>query len=245
MIDGAWVITRLEIDGEPMPAAGRIIMKGDRFTTESMGAEYAGISTVAAPNIDLRFTTGPEKGNTARGIFDLSGDELRICLTLTATERPTEFRTWPGSGLALETLRRDSNPNPAAPVEIPADLAPAPELDGQWELLELAMDGPAMDPEYVKSGRRTCADNEFKVRVMGRVIVHAKFSLDRSTEPWGIDYYVYGAGKRVFAQYGLCHVYRGLLTTAVGSPGRPRPSALAPGPGVTYTVWRRLGNADQ
>jgi len=86
------------------------VVKGNTFATISMGASYGGTlsaDTTRSPNtLDLRFKSGPETGRRRSAIFELDGDTWRLCLTVTATTRPTSFATASGSGLALETLRR-------------------------------------------------------------------------------------------------------------------------------------------
>ena len=36
--------------------------------------------------INMKFTDGPEKGNTSLGIYDLEGDDFKLCLTITAKD---------------------------------------------------------------------------------------------------------------------------------------------------------------
>jgi len=57
--------------------------------------------------IDIKFTEGPEKGNTSLGIYELDGEDFKLCLTVTAKDRPTEFAAKAKSGLGLETLKRE------------------------------------------------------------------------------------------------------------------------------------------
>jgi uncharacterized protein (TIGR03067 family) len=57
--------------------------------------------------IDIKFTEGPEKGNTSLGIYELDGDTLKICLTITAKDRPTEFAAKAKSGHGFEVLKRE------------------------------------------------------------------------------------------------------------------------------------------
>src|SRR5215469_15645901 len=79
-LQGTWNIVAVEMDGQKMPpgADARIIVDGDRFTSEGMGATYRGKLTVDAAQkpktFDLKFTAGPEKGNTNLGIYELKGD---------------------------------------------------------------------------------------------------------------------------------------------------------------------------
>ncbi len=91
-----------------------IELKGDNFTTSSMGAVYEGKfefdATKTPKTFDLIFMNGPEQGNRSLGIYELDGDTWKICLTITGTKRPPSFSTKPGSGLALETLKRGKKP---------------------------------------------------------------------------------------------------------------------------------------
>jgi uncharacterized protein (TIGR03067 family) len=115
-LQGTWLITALELDGNKMGAGmlgeSKIIVKGDRFTTISMGATYEGnirVDEKKKPKVfDLKFTAGPEKGNTSFGIYELDGDTWKICLTITGKARPKKFATSPGSGTALEILERSA-----------------------------------------------------------------------------------------------------------------------------------------
>src|SRR5206468_10199601 len=78
-LQGTWKIQTLELDGQSMPAGeAAIAIKGSRFTTAAMGDQYSGKVTVdesSSPKaFDLHFESGPEKGNTSHGIYELDGD---------------------------------------------------------------------------------------------------------------------------------------------------------------------------
>jgi uncharacterized protein (TIGR03067 family) len=109
-LQGTWRVASLEIDGAAMPAGGSITVAGDRFTTAAMGAEYSGTVEIdpgkRPKRFDLVFTSGPHAGNRSLGIYQLDGDQWRICLGFAGSPRPTSFATSPGSGHALETLVR-------------------------------------------------------------------------------------------------------------------------------------------
>jgi len=85
-------------------------MEGERFSTRARGAVYGGIlevdSTAEPKHVRMKFTEGPEKGNTNNGIYELEGDRWKICLAITGGPAPAEFATSAGSGRALETLDR-------------------------------------------------------------------------------------------------------------------------------------------
>jgi hypothetical protein len=55
----------------------------------------------------MKFTQGPEKGNTSYGIYELAGDDWKLCLTIAGKKRPTEFAAKPKSGHGFEVLKRE------------------------------------------------------------------------------------------------------------------------------------------
>ena len=89
LLQGSWSVVTLEVEGQRMPSemlsAARIVVKGDRFQSLGMGATYEGTlkldATITPKELDLTFAAGPEKGNTSLGIYELAGDDWRICLT--------------------------------------------------------------------------------------------------------------------------------------------------------------------
>ena len=111
---GTWRFTSLELEGTALPEAAylgsKIIVEEDSFKTISGGITYSGTVKVdvstSPKTINLMFTDGPEKGNVSLGIYELKGDDWKICLGLTGKDRPKTFVTTPGSGHALETLKR-------------------------------------------------------------------------------------------------------------------------------------------
>lgn len=113
-LQGTWRITSLEMDGKPIPQEflkeAKIIVKGDKFESR-VGVPYTGTvkidPTQKPKTIDLVFESGPEKGNTSLGIYELDGDTWKICLGVNTMERPTEFAAKPGTGFALEKLTRE------------------------------------------------------------------------------------------------------------------------------------------
>ena len=114
-LQGTWNFVSLEVEGAKLPEAmlsgSKIIIKDDNFTSISAGVTYEGKIKVdiskTPKTLDLIFTDGPEKGRTSFGIFDLAGDDLKICLSLAGSTRPTEFASKAGSGFAFEILKRD------------------------------------------------------------------------------------------------------------------------------------------
>ena len=174
-LQGTWNVVLLEMDGQKMSGGGaRIVVRGNRFTTSAMGATYEGTVTVhqttAPKSFDLRFEQGPEKGNTNFGIYELDGDTWKICLATRGSERPKEFAAPRGTGIALETLQRQTSAD-AVEALVAADTPASPagdsaaELAGEWVPLSLVRDGQALDKGMLKYGRRTATANEVAVTV--------------------------------------------------------------------------------
>jgi uncharacterized protein (TIGR03067 family) len=58
-------------------------------------------------SFDLTGTNGPNKGKQLLAIYELDGDNLKVCYDLTGKTRPKEFKTTEGSQLYLATFKRE------------------------------------------------------------------------------------------------------------------------------------------
>ncbi len=242
-LQGTWYITALEMDGQPAPPMGTIEISGWRFQSLGMGAVYEGdlrLDESAKPKtFDLAFTAGPEKGNTALGIYDLKRDAWKICFTVTAKSRPTKFATTPGSGLALETLQREK---PAAfPPKQSKPRAADPALNtisGEWAMVSNVRNGVPLDPQYVPAGRRTVVNGVMTVTVMGQSVLKANVYPDDTQSPMTVDYDM--GGPKGTTQLGIYKLEDDVLTTCIAAPGDPRPAGFSSEPGSNRTLssWR-------
>jgi uncharacterized protein (TIGR03067 family) len=265
-LEGDWRIDRLEVDGQPVPAAAlehtRILIDGDRFRTESPEATYEGrlaIDTEASPpHFDVHFVAGPEAGNTSHGIYKLEGaNELTLCLGLVNSSRPREFATRPSSGHALEHLRRASAARPAnvtggTPPPDPEVAAPREDiaafgvtmtpllerLQGEWSAVELIQDGKAMPAQWNSHGSRTMIGNEVKVVFGGQTMVHAKVRLDETATPIAVDYLSLLPRHKGVVTYGIMEWIGEDVRFLMAPAGAPRPTDFTPGKG-TLSRWRR------
>ena len=238
-LQGTWYVVSLELDGQKMSGGGaRIAVAGKRFTTSAMGAEYGGTvavhQTTKPKSFELHFEDGPEKGNTAYGIYELEGDRWKICLTTRGSERPCEFAAPPGTGIALEILERGVAADAPAAQALPAGDA-AGELAGVWTAVSLVRDGQALPDSMLQYGKRTATANDVTVRFGPQVMLKARYAVDRSRIPMTMDYAL-PDGR---TQHGIWALEGGRLTTCFGSPGQPRPGdfEVAPGDGRTLAVW--------
>lgn len=266
-LEGEWRIARLEIDGTETPPVylegTRILMDGDRFRTESPEATYEGIFSIdtsqSPMHFDIHFVAGPEAGSTSRGICRLDGnDAITLCLPLGGSQRPAGFATTPGSGFALETLRRASRarphevtggtPPPAEPArELPrgdvaafafVDTPLVQRLQGTWNPIELVLDGKAMPDAWLVHGTRTMRGNHVTVVFGGQTMIDAVVRIDESASPIAIDY-LHASGRDAgTVAYGILGWEGDELCTVIAERA-PRPASFEPPAKGTLVRWRR------
>lgn len=62
--------------------------------------------TTAPKTITFEFADGPFKGQKRHGIYELAGNQLKLCYGSEDKPKPTEFKAPPNSGYFLETWAR-------------------------------------------------------------------------------------------------------------------------------------------
>lgn len=101
---GAWQVTYVEDSGQVAPLSmpdGKKLNAQFNFDTNSMKTNYGEHTSEGSYTIDS--STNPksidliENGRTKRGIYDLQGDTLRICISEQSNARPTAFDSQPDS----------------------------------------------------------------------------------------------------------------------------------------------------
>ena len=267
-LQGDWRFESLEIDGAAVPAGAltrsRLLFDGDRFRMESPEGNYEGMFALDVdarpPQIDIEFIEGPEAGTLCYGLYELDGDRLTLCLGVAGASRPTGFATRPGSGHALERLRRASagrpanvtggTPQPAPPAiaverEDPAafDVEMTPlmrRLEGEWIPVQLVVDGKAMPDQWLAFGSRTSIGNEVKVVFGGQVMVHAKVRLDERAAPIAVDYLNLAGAKANTVSRGIMEWVGDDVRFLIAPPGHARPADFNAQAGAgTLSQWRK------
>jgi uncharacterized protein (TIGR03067 family) len=118
-LQGTWTTAGLIYNGKDFLADGKrgfhFVFKGDEAAIEGNEAvkkEYAKIKVKLDPAaaqkcIDITVTGGIQLNATIEGIYELKGDELKICAKVFGLERPSEFASPAGSSIVLLTLKRE------------------------------------------------------------------------------------------------------------------------------------------
>jgi len=124
MLDGTWIPVEAELGGTKMGAGplsnlqmvihnNHYEVPGDVGRFEPIEAEDKGDLHA----IDVVGTDGPNKGKTFPAIYQLDGEDLRICYDLAAKARPTALATEAGTKLFLVHYRKKAASRmPAAPT---------------------------------------------------------------------------------------------------------------------------------
>jgi uncharacterized protein (TIGR03067 family) len=113
---GTWRVTAAKANGERVPPDQvpkmKLTFKDGKFTVQR-GEEkpregtYKIDPTKNPKTIDIvNRTTGPEKDQKQVGIYELTGNELKICACDASKKRPTNFDTRDKDGYSVLVLKR-------------------------------------------------------------------------------------------------------------------------------------------
>lgn len=240
-LQGSWTVVSLELGGMSLPAGAfsnaRVVVDGDRFESQAMGAVYAGtvkLDAATAPkHFDLKFTAGPESGNTNLGIYKLDGDTWTLCLNMKGETRPAEFVS--GRQQALQVLKRAPVMS-AVPPTAPKGEA-IPEFEGEWQMTECVISGQKLPNSYL-TGRRVVQGNHLMVTMGGQVILEATYGADRAATPKTLEYLL----RNGSLQYGIWEFDGNTLRTCLGAIDKDRPTEFdsTKGDGRILTAWRKV-----
>src|SRR5438105_10808191 len=98
-LEGTWVMVSGERDGKVLAAdvvkKARLVIQGNRHTVKVGEDTIVGTHKLdpskTPKNIDATDTEGPFKGQTTKGIYEVTDDTFRVCFAPPDKERPKEF----------------------------------------------------------------------------------------------------------------------------------------------------------
>ena len=114
-LQGEWEMAALEVDGKQVPAEklqGTVLtIKGDQYTVAVKEKKHAVTITLDPAQdpkaIDMAFPDGPNAPKIGKGIYKIEDDKFILCRAQsTDGERPTQFGTWPNTGVFQVTWQR-------------------------------------------------------------------------------------------------------------------------------------------
>jgi uncharacterized protein (TIGR03067 family) len=113
---GTWEVVKMVHDGvvAPLPPEGspRVTVKEDgsyavKAADMALESGVGKIDPAKSPKtLDITPADGPNKGKTLLGIYELKGDELRVCWSEPGKDRPADFTSKEGSGRIFITYKR-------------------------------------------------------------------------------------------------------------------------------------------
>ena len=117
-LQGKWKYVKGEENGKPVPEqqlrSDYVVIKGNRMTMVSQDERRKWVVTYRADalkkpaTLDLKIVRGEGKGKTAKGIYEVKGDHLKLCYNVDVKEYPAGFSTKNAEGRELcFVLQRD------------------------------------------------------------------------------------------------------------------------------------------
>jgi uncharacterized protein (TIGR03067 family) len=116
-LQGAWQAVRMEVASGVLPAETarrlRYVFEGGRVTLLEDGkpsgaGAFTALSTAVPKTIDVIMTEGPATGQTALGVYQITGDRLTMCI---GPARPVAFSPAGAAALVdLDRVERGSSP---------------------------------------------------------------------------------------------------------------------------------------
>jgi uncharacterized protein (TIGR03067 family) len=247
-LTGVWSFSLVKFNGQTRPEIpfpgnkmiisrdGRyVVVQGTRITRGSVKVD----PTKTPKHYDFVVTSGPRKGLTAPGIYELAGDTLTICLPFLKQERPTELAAKEGDGCLFQVFKREKEDVKQALVD-----ADRKELSGSWQAVAYALGGKkAPDTAMKDISLVFYADGKTKAIRDGKVFIASTTKIDPTQIPATIDMtYSEGEGDlKGKTALGIYKIEGNLLTICRSAPGRPRPAEFSsnPGSGLTLMSYRK------
>ena len=115
-LTGTWKGVSVVRDSKPIPKAEaeayRLVVAGEKYKltgegTEEIEGTHKVDPTTKPKEIDAVRTKGPNKGETLKGIYELTEDSFVVCFAAPGKDRPKELKTDGGPGLRVLTFKRD------------------------------------------------------------------------------------------------------------------------------------------
>jgi uncharacterized protein (TIGR03067 family) len=118
-LQGTWQTVIGEFNGEKLDEelckVLKFVCKGDKFEVQGPAEilqQYAKgtfklDATTKPKTLDITIGEGDEKGDVVESIYELDGDNLKVCGKLIGKERPADFTTKPGSNMVSLVLKRE------------------------------------------------------------------------------------------------------------------------------------------
>jgi uncharacterized protein (TIGR03067 family) len=112
---GTWTVELVEAEGKELPIAlfkdMTVTFEGDKYTVR-IGDQVIQTATQkldpsrSPKTLDGTVAEGPNQGTVILGIYEISGDRLKVCFDPEGKKRPTAFKTAAGAQTTLAVYKR-------------------------------------------------------------------------------------------------------------------------------------------
>jgi uncharacterized protein (TIGR03067 family) len=112
---GSWELLKVVADGKELPAPeGKkrvLVLEGTRYVVrlndEKIGGGTLSVNPKTKPaSIDVTPSEGENKDKVMPGVYEIKGDEMKVCVANPGKDRPKEFEAKADSGHVLVTYKR-------------------------------------------------------------------------------------------------------------------------------------------
>jgi uncharacterized protein (TIGR03067 family) len=111
---GTWQAEKITVNGKDMDAeatkAVKLVVAGGKYTLTTARDVIKGTHQLdpskSPKQIDAVRSTGPDKGKTIKGIYELTGDGFKVCFGAPGKDRPEKFEAKQGSDCRLIVMKR-------------------------------------------------------------------------------------------------------------------------------------------
>ena len=112
---GTWIGVSVEMDGQKVPddeaKAITLIIQGGKYVLKNGDQieEQGTFQLDPAKNpkaLDATPSEGPSKGQTMQGIYEIDGDNYKVCFAQFGKDRPKEFSSKGDEGLVLSVWKK-------------------------------------------------------------------------------------------------------------------------------------------
>jgi uncharacterized protein (TIGR03067 family) len=116
-LQGTWGLVSAKQDGKNLPEDAvkktKITFKNDIYVfpdASGIATSHEGIIKVDPSKkpkwMDSKATNDAAKGKLSLGIYEIAGDDYKVCFAPPGKDRPKEFSSKPGSGHILQVWKR-------------------------------------------------------------------------------------------------------------------------------------------
>jgi uncharacterized protein (TIGR03067 family) len=193
-LQGTWSLVAAVRDGRDVPddevSRTTLVIKGDAFTFPEdarVGTGPSGRFTIDPSRtpraIDATPASGPNKGETWRGIYEIAGDLYKVAFDPPGKVRPTRFVSEPGSGRLHSIWRRGTPADTLRSGLAGADLE---KFQGTWKIASIVVDGREAEDTQIKGAKIAFEGDEYTA-TLGEQTLKVRLKLDPAGTPKAVD----------------------------------------------------------